>query len=68
MPVLAAITPRELPWALRRRAYSIFSAAWARGRPETVLRWHRHLLGRRHAARSRAGRAPYAYTSPAAGH
>ena len=26
-------------------------------RPETVLRWHRDLLARRHAARSRPGRA-----------
>jgi hypothetical protein len=26
MPVLVAITPRELPWALRRRGYSILSA------------------------------------------
>ena len=33
-------------------------------RPDTVLRWHRNLLARRHAARSRprrpAGRAPSA--------
>jgi hypothetical protein len=33
-------------------------------RPETVLRWHRALLARRHAARSRprrpGGRAPFA--------
>ena len=26
MPVLTAIAPMELPWALRRRAYSILSA------------------------------------------
>jgi hypothetical protein len=33
MPVLAAILPRLAPWTLSSRAYSIFSAEWATGRP-----------------------------------
>src|SRR6266536_3434261 len=33
MPVLLVIAPRLWPWALRSRAYSIFSGGWATGRP-----------------------------------
>ena len=33
MPVLAAISPRLSPWALRSRANSTFFAGWATGRP-----------------------------------
>jgi len=42
---LAALLHRLPPEALRRFRLLM--------RPETVLRWHRNLLARRHAARSR---------------
>jgi putative transposase len=50
---LAALLYR-LPWAALRRLRLLV-------RPETILRWHRDLIARRHAARStpkRPGRPP----------
>jgi putative transposase len=46
--LLAALLHRLRPEALRRMRLLV--------RPDTVLRWHRDLIGRRHAARSRPKR------------
>lgn len=48
MPPDRALLHRLTPEALRRMRLVV--------RPETVLRWHRDLIGRRHAARSKPKR------------
>src|SRR6266481_2175652 len=42
---------------LHRLPRDVLGRFWLLVRPETVLRWHRDLLARRHAARSRPRRA-----------